>query len=162
MLAMIAATAFRDTFAADNDPRDMADYLARAFGPELQRAELADPAVTVLLAERDGEVAGYAMLVEGTAAPCVPSANPLEIARLYSAKASIGSGVGAALLRRCLDEAAARGRDSLWLGVWERNRRAIAFYERWGFTDVGSQPFTLGRDVQTDRVMMRRLTEAPR
>lgn len=159
MLATLAAAAFRDTFAADNDPRDMADYLAGAFGPALQRAELADPSVTVLLAERGGAVAGYAMLVEGSAAPCVRSAGALEIARLYSVKASIGTGVGSALMRACLDEATSRGRDALWLGVWERNHRAIAFYERWGFTDVGSQPFTLGSDVQTDRVMMRRLTE---
>ena len=60
-------------------------------------------------------------------------------------------------MQRCLDEAAARGRRTVWLGVWEHNARAIAFYRRWGFTDVGSQPFQLGADLQTDRVMSRRV-----
>jgi diamine N-acetyltransferase len=160
LLAALAAAGFSDTFAADNDPRDMEAYLAAAFGEATQRVELADPDVTVLLAERDGQVVGYAMLVEGVGPPCVGGGSALEIGRLYAAKRWIGTGVGAALMQRCLDEAVARGRDTIWLGVWEHNRRAIAFYERWGFTDVGSQPFVLGRDVQTDRVMKRALREA--
>ena len=52
-----------------------------------------------------------------------------------------------------VEAAAARGARTLWLGVWERNARAIAFYAKCGFADVGAQPFTLGADVQTDRVM---------
>ena len=66
-------------------------------------------------------------------------------------------GVGAALMQHCVDLAASRGRDWIWLGVWERNVRAIAFYSRWGFTDVGSQSFQLGADLQTDRIMARRI-----
>jgi ribosomal protein S18 acetylase RimI-like enzyme len=62
-------------------------------------------------------------------------------------------------MQRCLGEAASRRRRTIWLGVWERNARAIAFYRRWGFADVGSQPFRLGTDLQTDRVMARRVAE---
>src|SRR4051812_6749205 len=64
-LATFAATAFVDTFAMDNTPADMATYLAEAFGESQQREELADPACIVLLAERDGEIAGYALLHDG-------------------------------------------------------------------------------------------------
>lgn len=49
--------------------------------------------------------------------------------------------------------ARSRGATALWLGVWERNPRARAFYGKSGFTDVGSQTFLLGTDEQTDRVM---------
>lgn len=158
-LASFGAAAFVETFAADNTPEDMAAYVAEAFGEATQREELADRSRIVLLAERNGELAGYAMLNDGRApgATSVALGNAMEIARLYSAQRWIGTGVGAALMQRCLDVAAARGRDWIWLGVWERNARAIAFYARWGFGDVGSQSFQLGADRQTDRIMARRV-----
>lgn len=156
-LAQFGATAFVDTFAADNRPSDMAMYLAEAFGETVQRGELANPAITVFVAERDGELAGYAMLREGGAPTCVGGHDAVEIARLYAARRWIGAGIGAALMERCLAEAGANGRSTIWLGVWEHNVRAITFYRRWGFSDVGSQEFQLGADRQTDRVMARRV-----
>jgi ribosomal protein S18 acetylase RimI-like enzyme len=156
-LATLAAEAFSDTFGPDNTPGDMAEYLAKAFGESVQRGELDDPRNTVFLAERGSDLVGYAMLREGDAPGVVGDAGAIEIVRLYSFTRWIGSGVGAALMQRCLDEAAARGRRTVWLGVWEHNARAIAFYRRWGFTDVGSQSFQLGTDLQTDRVMSRRV-----
>jgi ribosomal protein S18 acetylase RimI-like enzyme len=159
-LAILAAEAFTDTFGPDNTPTDMAMYLASAFGESVQRAEIDDPRNTILLAERGGGTVGYAMLREGDAPEAVGDDAAIEIVRLYSFTRWIGTGVGAALMQRCLDEVAARGRPTIWLGVWERNARAIAFYRRWGFTDVGSHSFQLGTDRQTDRVMARRVGEA--
>ena len=159
LLAALARTAFDDTFGAANDPADMTAYLAKAFGEAVQRAELADPRNTVFFAEREGTPVGYAMLREGDAPLGVDDDDVLEIARLYSFKRWIGSGVGAALMQHCLDEASRRGRRTIWLGVWEHNTRAIVFYRRWGFADVGAQPFQLGTDLQTDRVMARRVAE---
>lgn len=156
-LATFAATSFVDAFAAQNRPEDIATYLSAAFGESLQRAELSDPDCTVFLAERDGELAGYAMLRDGSHPPCVADANAIEIARLYAGQRWIGAGIGALLMQRCLVEAASRGRRTIWLGVWERNVRAIAFYQRWHFSIVGSQPFLLGTDRQNDRVMARRV-----
>jgi ribosomal protein S18 acetylase RimI-like enzyme len=70
-------------------------------------------------------------------------------------QAAVGSGIGAALMRAVLDAARRNGRKTLWLGVWERNARAIAFYERWGFEVVGEHVFRLGSDEQTDLIMER-------
>lgn len=160
-LSAFAATAFTDTFAADNTPEDMTAYLADAFSEAQQRTELLDPDCIVLLAEREGELAGYAMLrdkVAPVAVDGIHADDAAEIARLYAGKRWIGTGVGTALMQRCLDLAASRRREWVWLGVWERNTRAIAFYARWGFIDVGSQHFQLGADRQTDRIMARRIT----
>lgn len=159
-LAAFAATAFADAFAADNTPDDIAAYLADAFGEAKQLEELADRSRIVLLAERDGELAGYAMLNDVTAPAgrtSVELTNAIEIARLYSGRHWIGTGIGAALMQRCLDVAVERGREWIWLAVWERNARAIAFYSRWGFGDIGSQSFQLGSDRQTDRLMARHI-----
>ena len=157
-LAAFGERTFRDTFAGDNTPEDMAAYLAQAFGEEIQRAELASPAVTALLAEREGALAGYALLREGgDSAGHVLGDRPVELQRLYVDSATKGQGLAQALMARVEEEALRRGGDVLWLGVWERNPRAIAFYRKCGFADVGTHEFLLGKDRQTDRVMRKPL-----
>ncbi|HZW02657.1 MAG TPA: GNAT family N-acetyltransferase [Anaerolineaceae bacterium] len=154
-LAEFGAQAFADSFAADNRPEDMAAYLAESFSPEKQAAELAAPNSVFLIAEIGGEMAGFARLLEDPAPAGVTGRRPLELVRIYAGKQWIGRGVGAALMQACLVEAARRGCDTLWLGVWEHNLRAQAFYRKWGFTVAGTQPFRLGADLQTDLVMQR-------
>ena len=155
LFTSIARSAFVDTFGRDNTPEDMAQYCAESFGEEIQRREIADERNIIVIAERCGDIVGYAMLRTGSAPDCVADRDAIEIARLYALSSAIGTGVGAALMQRCLDMALERGHRSVWLGVWEHNPRAIAFYERWGFVDVGAKSFMLGNDHQTDRVMMR-------
>jgi len=157
LLARLGARTFRETFASDNTPEDMSDYLAKAFGPDRQAAELADPGTTFLIAESTGETVGYARLKLGPAPDCIQGLHPVEIARLYSAAAWIGRGVGAALMRACLERAGRLMCDVVWLDVWEKNPRAIAFYRRWGFVEVGTQDFVLGTDVQHDLLMQKRV-----
>jgi len=159
-LAEIGARTFRHTFARDNTPEDMAAYLAGAFGPALQAAELADAGTTFLIAEAGEEAVGYARLVRGPAPECIPPGSPIEIRRIYAAEAWLGQGVGAALMRACLAEAGRQQCSVIWLDVWERNERAIAFYRRWGFTQVGTQAFVLGSDVQRDLLMARPVLQA--
>jgi GNAT superfamily N-acetyltransferase len=154
-LSTFARHCFHDTFAADNRPEDMAAYEAATFAPARQAAEIADPAVRVLLAHVDGALAGYAMVASGAAPRAVTGPAPVELRRFYVARAWHGRGAADALMDAVLAEARARGAGTLWLGVWERNPRAIAYYRKRGFTDVGSWEFMLGSDRQTDRVMAR-------
>ena len=155
LLAEVGAETFFATFAADNTPEDMAAYLAGSFSPAKQAAELADPATRFLIIEAQGQTAGYARLKFGPA-PAGPAARqPLEIARFYARPAWIGQGVGAGLMQACLDEARQAGCDWVWLDVWERNPRAITFYRKWGFVEVGEQVFQLGSDRQRDLIMAR-------
>ena len=161
-LSAFARRAFHDTFAAENTPADMAAYLDSAFTPALQAAELQAPGTRVLLAEIDAAgdggraIAGYAHLVlDGDAPACVAGPAPVELKRFYVDARFHGRGIAGALMDAALAAAAMHEARTLWLGVWERNARAIAFYRKRGFTDVGAQRFVLGADVQTDRVMAR-------
>ena len=149
----LARQLFVDTFAEHNDPDDFAAFLRDTYGVERQRAEIADPAGRVLLAEVDGALAGYAYLKRGPAPACVAGEAPVEISRFYVDGRWHGRGVARALMRAAADEALAWGGRTVWLGVWERNPRAIAFYAKCGFTDVGSHLFMVGADAQTDRLM---------
>ena len=148
---------FSDTFAADNDPADMAAYLAEAFAPAKQAAELANPACTCLLAECDGVIAGMAFVIDGSPNDVVHGHHLVELQRFYVDTPWHGRGVAHALMDSVVRTASALGGDVLWLGVWERNARAIAYYRKQGFERVGAQTFHLGADVQTDDVMRRAL-----
>jgi diamine N-acetyltransferase len=155
-LSAFAARVFHESFAADNDPHDMAAYIASAFTPQRQRDELADPANTWLLAERNGELAGYTLIKPGDDAPeCVTVRPSAELARLYVDRQWHGAGIAHLLIDGALDDARRRRVRGLWLGVWEHNVRAVRFYLKNGFVDIGSHEFVLGSDVQTDRVMWR-------
>ena len=155
LLAEVGARTFSETFAADNTPEDMASYLAASFNPERQVAELADPASTFLLAEVGGFAAGYAKLHSGEPAEGVEGDKPVELVRLYVLHEWLGRGVGAELMRACVDDARQGGHGTIWLGVWERNGRAQAFYRKWGFRAVGEHTFQLGADPQRDILMER-------
>jgi GNAT superfamily N-acetyltransferase len=157
MLAKLGAKTFSDSFARDNTPQNMAAYLAGAFGPGKQAKELADTNSRYLIAESDATVVGYARLQFGPAHGDVGGGQPVEIARLYARKAWIGKGVGKRLMEACLETARKAGCDRIWLGVWEKNRQAIAFYEKWGFGKVGEKVFQLGDDPQRDWLMVKHL-----
>ena len=153
ILAALGARTFAETFAEDNSAEDMDAYLKSAFSPARTAEELSDKASVFLIAEVEGEAAGYAKLHMGEPPSCVEGESAIELARLYVGQQWLGRGVGQALMQRCVDEARRAGAQVMWLGVWERNSRAQAFYLRWGFRRVGEQTFMLGSDAQTDWVM---------
>ena len=157
LLAELGARTFSETFAHLNTPEDLDAYLSGAFTTAHLADELADADSTFWLAEVEGEAAGYAKLRAGEAPPCVAGERPVELARLYVLRKWLGAGVGRALMRECVEEARRRGHRTMWLGVWERNERAQAFYRKWGFRHVGEHVFHLGSDAQTDWLMEREL-----
>ncbi len=157
LLSALGARTFSETFAADNTPEDLAAYTAASFSVARQTAELEDPASTFLIAEVDGQAAGYAKLHVGKPEQGVEGANPVELVRLYVSREWLGRGVGQQLMRACLDAARQAGHDTIWLGVWERNARAQAFYRKWNFREVGEHMFQLGSDLQRDLLMERPL-----
>jgi ribosomal protein S18 acetylase RimI-like enzyme len=162
LLAELGRQTFYETFARDNTPEDMAAYLASAFGPAIQAAELADPDTLFLLVEDHTQAVGYARLRNNRVIPGITGTRPLEIARFYARREWLGRGVGNALMRACLDAARAGGADQIWLDVWEHNARARAFYHKWDFVEVGKQTFQLGGDLQNDLILARPVDDPTR
>jgi len=164
ILARAGAELFADTFGAENRPEDLAAYLSTAFSEEQQRRELEERGNRILLAiDAGGELSGYVHLRFGarpasTSMPNGSATRPVEIARLYAGRQWHGRGLGAQLMDASFAAARAWHADLLWLGVWEHNPRAIAFYKKHGFRAIGEQWFMLGTDRQRDLVMAVQLT----
>ncbi|HET9906153.1 MAG TPA: GNAT family N-acetyltransferase [Anaerolineales bacterium] len=153
MLSELGAKTFYDTFAKDNTPENIGTYLKRSFSPELQFDELSSPDNIFLIVESEEVPIGYAQLILNSKDDAIQRARPLEIRRIYALQEYLGKGVGKELMRATINEARQRGCDSVWLGVWEKNQRAIDFYKKWGFREVGTHLFSVGDDPQNDFIM---------
>ena len=156
-LVEFAARIYYQTFASSNTPDNMRAYLNTAFTLPQFKAELNDPSAIFILAELEGHLAGYAKLFPDKAPECIHGAAPIELVRFYVDQHWHGSGLASALMELCLAEARQRGFKTIYLGVWERNFRAQAFYRKWDFVRVGEHIFQMGDDPQTDWWMTRRI-----
>jgi ribosomal protein S18 acetylase RimI-like enzyme len=154
VVADIAARTFYDTFAATNNADDMALHLSQSYGVDQQTRELTDRDITTLLVEENGQAIAYAQIRAGEVPECVRGPKPIELWRFYVDRGWHGRGIAHRLMDEVKAAARARGAKTLWLGVWERNDRARAFYAKCGFTDAGDHIFLFGTDPQTDLVMV--------
>ena len=152
-LAKLGASSFMQAFAAANHPDDIQAYVDKAFKIEQIRTELNDAQCTFLLAEKGEALLGYAKLRRGETDSCITGQHPVELQRIYANPEYIGSGVGKALLLASMNQAREDQFATLWLGVWEDNAQAIAFYHHMGFETVGTKDFMMGQDRQTDLIM---------
>ncbi len=109
-----------------------------------------------LLIEKNGDTTGYARLHRGAASGELEKENAIEGCRIYILKKAIGMGLGKQLMQACLQRAQNLGASWIWLGVWEQNSRALAFYKKWGFEKFGEHIFMLGDDPQTDWLMKKK------
>ena len=153
-LAEFAARTFEEAFGANNRPDDIQAHNAATYGPGLQAAELADPSVVTILAHSGTKLVAYAQVRRSRPPPCVTHESPIELHRLYVDRPAHASGLASRLMQAIRDAAKELQARHIWLGVWEANPRAIAFYAKEGFADVGSTNFTVGGDRQTDRVLV--------
>lgn len=159
MLAELSYETFWDAFHEHpaNAPEDMAAYMEQAFSQETLRRELAEANSIFLVAEVENEPAGYVKLKLDSIEEPVEAEKPIELCRLYSHQKFLGRGVGARLMDECLRIAEENDCDTMWLGVWEYNPRAQAFYRKYSFTEIGKHVFQLGSDAQTDLLMQKDL-----
>jgi ribosomal protein S18 acetylase RimI-like enzyme len=156
-LGKFAARIFDDTFGQSAPAAEVAQFLAAHYGPRQQRAEIEHPGTrTRLVVDGAAIVAFYQLRLSPAEEDGRPGAD-VEISRFYVASEWHGRGVATPLMDAALADAFAAGARRVWLGVWEENARAIAFYRRCGFEEIGEQLFQLGSVAQRDLVMARPL-----
>lgn len=156
-VAELAERTFRDAFGELNTVEDMDLHCQSSYGELQQGREIADPSVTTLVCERDGELVAYGQLRWRPWPAGVTAAKPAEIQRLYVDSRWHGKGVAQRLMDALIHAAQSGGADAVWLGVWEHNPRALAFYRKLGFLEVGDHSFLLGGDTQRDILMQKSL-----
>jgi ribosomal protein S18 acetylase RimI-like enzyme len=154
-LAELAATTFRETYLAGNEPAAVEAYVAGSLSSETYRQALTDERCELHWLLLDDEPVGYLRLNRGGAQTEPDLDDGLEVEQVYLLAAHQGHGLGRTLLGVAFDAARRHGLASVWLGVWEENSNAIAFYRGQGFEAFGVHTFRLGDEEQTDLLMRR-------
>lgn len=158
MVASLAARLFTETYGPSHPEPELSRYLARSFPVEGIRDTIADRNANLFVVEDEEKAIAYAYLRASPEPPAgVKGDRTFEIVRFYVDPACQGRGVGAALMEECFVDARARGADVIWLQVWKEAPWAVGFYQRMGFSIVGSAPFYFGDRVGDDHIMSRPL-----
>ena len=157
LLQQISIETFTDTFGKDNSPEHLAAYLRQAYAPEKLTEELKEKETDFLLESMDQEPAGYMKLNIGTSQSEEMDDHFLEIERIYVRKKFKHQGIGTFLLDTAIKKAKEKQKTAIWLGVWEHNDAALAFYRKRGFTKYSEHIFYMGDDPQTDDLFIKEL-----
>lgn len=156
-LQEISIETFKDTFKDQNSPDNMRAYLERAFNAKQLEAELSNSCSDIFFVYYNDELAGYLKLNRDEAQSEKMSDASLEIERIYIKKKFQKHGLGKYLLNQAIETALEHNKKNIWLGVWERNENAIAFYNRMGFVQTGSHSFYMGDEEQIDFILVKTL-----
>ena len=144
---------FIETFTQHNSKEDMEQYLTSSFNLETLINQLNNPNSTFYFAQDDQNKVGYLKINLGPAQTELKDPHSLEIERIYVLKSYIGKKAGQLLFEKALAIAKALKLKYIWLGVWEKNERALQFYKKNGFVEFDQHQFVLGKDVQNDILM---------
>lgn len=156
-LQKLGRKTFSEAFSPDNTAENMQRYLDTAFATETLAAEVDNVHSEWYFAILENYPVGYLKVNHAGAQTEVNDPKSLEIERIYVLQQFHGKKVGQLLFDHALQTAMDKKLDYLWLGVWEKNSKAIRFYEKNGFVPFGKHVFRLGDDEQTDILMKRNL-----
>jgi diamine N-acetyltransferase len=155
LLTELGRATFTESFSAQNDPVHVQKYLNESHVFEVIKAEFDNPKNHFFLAEYNSEPAGFIKIIfdEDEDHPLLKDKKCMELERIYILKKYQGLGISRKMLDKIAEIAIENHFELIWLGVWEKNLKAITIYEKWGFEKFGSHIFNLGGDLQTDLLM---------
>lgn len=156
-LQTIAKQTFTETFGSQNTAEDLAKFLNEEYDFNKLKSEVADPESFYYFCYFNDELAGYLKLNIGSAQTESDYPEALEIQRIYVLQKYQGQKIGLSMMQHTIAVAKKIKKSQVWLGVWEKNLKAQAFYRKSGFEKVGSHDFILGDDIQTDYILVKEL-----
>ena len=152
-LQKISRDTFYETFVTSTSEENMRLYLENNFSKEQLSKELENSYSEFYFAIQENEVIGYLKINYSAAQTELKDDNSLEVERVYVRHNYHGKGVGQQLLDYAIQLAKQKNMQSVWLGVWENNHRAISFYKKNGYVTFDQHVFMLGEEAQTDYMM---------
>jgi len=153
LLWKISIETYHDTFSQSNSEAVMNQYFQHALNKEQLQAELNNPDSAFYFIYFAKQVAGYLKVNVMTAQTDISDVTSLEIERFYIRRNFLRRGLGKQLMDFACHLAQQRNKEYLWLGVWENNFSALHFYKKMGFYQIGTHPFDMAGDIQTDLVL---------
>lgn len=157
IIQKVGRETFYETFAAHNSEEQIQQYLRESFSLEKLNRELSNANSQFFIAYEAEDPVGYLKINSGKAQTELQDEDSLEIERIYVKSSHHGKKVGQLLYDKALQVAVQTQKKYLWLGVWEKNLRAVRFYQKNGFIEFDQHIFRMGNDEQTDLMMKKNL-----
>ncbi|SFS53684.1 GNAT family N-acetyltransferase [Paenibacillus sp. 453mf] len=157
LLQEISIETFNDTFKNQNSSENMKAYLEKAFHSKQLEKELSNISSEFFFVYCNNDVAGYLKVNTNDAQSEEVGEESLEIERIYIKNKFQNHGLGKHLLNKAMEMAIESNKKKIWLGVWEKNDNAIAFYKKMGFVQTGAHSFFMGDEEQIDFIMTKTL-----
>src|SRR5699024_3652169 len=132
---------FEATVVSQNSPENMSAYLEKASNIKQVEKELSNPISYFFFVYFHDQIVGYLKVNTMDAQSEDMDDDAMEIERIYIKSKFQKRGLGKYLFNKAMDIAREKNKKKIWLGVWEKNERAIAFYEKLGFVQIGSHSF---------------------
>ncbi|MCM3784523.1 GNAT family N-acetyltransferase [Neobacillus mesonae] len=158
LLREMSVETFKDTFQNQNSPENMKAYIDRAFNLKQLEKELSNHSSEFYFIYSNEEMAGYLKLNTNDAQSETMGNDSLEVERIYVRKKFHSQGLGQHLINKAIEIAKERDIEKIWIGVWEKNQNAIAFYKKMEFVQTGAHTFNMGDEEQIDFIMTRTLS----
>jgi diamine N-acetyltransferase len=153
LVSVLGTVTFYEAYFEQDDPYSLTDYIHESFAPDKIRAEIEDKNALFFIIFLNQHAVGYAKLRTDSELDCIKNETAIELQRIYVVERVFGKGIGERLLKHCLEAAKSNGFETLWLGVWEENKRGQRFYEKHGFRRVGTLTFPYGESVGINFVL---------
>lgn len=154
LLQKLSVQTFIETFGAQNTEADMQEYLNNQMSTSQLKKELEQAHSNFYFAYYKDRLAGYLKLnFESAQRETVGTGTAFEVERIYLLKDFQRQGLGKVLFEKAVALGKEKGYRKLWLGVWEHNTPALAFYKKLGLTVFDKHAFVLGSDSQTDLML---------
>ena len=152
-LKKISRETYFNTFSWGNSEQNMLSYLNFAFNDKKLASELNEKQSNFYFAEHNSKTLGYIKINFGTAQTDLNDDKAMELEHIYVLKKFQGQNIGKQLLKKAIEIGKEKKASYIWLGVWEKNLKAIEFYKKNGFTIFTSHPFKMGNETQIDLLM---------
>ncbi|QQP71513.1 GNAT family N-acetyltransferase [Carnobacterium sp. CS13] len=157
LLQQISIETFTDTFKEQNTEEDLKQYLEKAYTVDQLKKELANEKSSFFFLQDNEETVGYLKVNVEDAQTEDSAESAMEIERIYIRSHYKRKGYGKFLIEQAERFAQKANKKAIWLGVWEKNTAALAFYKDRGFVQTSSHSFFMGDDEQTDLIMTKQL-----
>ncbi|ULO09010.1 GNAT family N-acetyltransferase [Paenibacillus sp. 19GGS1-52] len=157
LLQEISVETFNETFKNQNSPKNMEVYLEKAFNLKQLEIELSYISSEFYFIYSTDVIAGYLKVNINDTQSEKMGHNSLEVERIYIRGEFHKQGLGSVLIHKAIEIAMKQNKEKIWLGVWEKNKNAITFYEKMNFVQTGAHSFYMGDEEQIDIIMTKTL-----
>ena len=158
LLALLGRVTFRESHGDYiEDKTNLNDYLDTSFSFETTQKQVNDSNNIYFIIYKNNFPVGYSKLVLNATSPFIPNKRSCRLERIYVLDEFISQKFGIDLLNKTIEKAQELNFEVIWLSVYIKNTKAINFYLKNNFEEVGSISFKISKQGYENPILAKKL-----